>query len=72
MPRGKTAFLMPTRNDCLCSAHFEDSRFQRDLNSEYIAAGVLEAGYIKSAKKLVPGAVPKIFAHRAPPPSVEP
>ena len=65
--RGKTAYFEPLKNDRLCSAHFENSCFQRDLRAEFAADGLLEAGSVRAPKRLKSGAIPTIFSHKRPP-----
>ena len=60
-PRGKTAYFEPLKNDRLCSAHFENSCFQRDLRAEFAADGLLEAGSVRAPKRLKAGAIPTMI-----------
>ena len=63
-PRGKTSLFVPTRNDRLCSAHFEDHCFKRDFKGEFQEQGAMEQGKRRRRKELVDGAVPTIFARK--------
>ena len=60
---GKTFHLFEPRSvDRLCSAHFEDSMFQRNFEAEFVAAGLLTADK-KIPKTLIVEAVSSLFQH---------
>ena len=57
------ALFEPRPTDRLCSAHFEDSMFERNFAAEFISAGMMTTKK-RCDKKLVAGAVPTLFSHR--------
>lgn len=69
MERGKSKgykLFEPRKWDRLCSTHFDKSLFQRDMQAEFMAAGVMaEKPGKRRPRKLVEGAVPTIFAEQS-------
>ena len=72
LERVRRANFSPTRESRVCSMHFGDDCFERDMSflDSFVASGELDASLAsrrRRGKRLKPGAVPSIFPSRQAP-----